>query len=300
MKIIFYIVLVIVITLSCKSFKKNYNQILITNDFQKPPGCVKIETNLYLDEAEITNSSYCEFLYWINKTYPNLYSNYLPDSKSWNEEDTIGSSYVDYYLWHPAYRDFPVVGISYEQALAYTKWRSDRVMEYILIKEKVIKFHSYTHNEDSIFTIQKYFNGKFAGIKPNPKFKWYPEYTLPDSLLYVKVLEEYDSIYPLIKNRKLKYRFQTNLCNCLENKNIITKLDKSDVFIFAYPYYNKKIRFYNLRGNVRELTNIKGLAFGGSYLDSCSTNKNLISKYDSTDVHTGFRNMCVWKRWPGM
>lgn len=300
MKQLLYIVLIICVIYSCKTSKWDYDTILKTNDLETPPGAVRIKTNLYLDETEVSNFSYLEFLYWQNRVYPNKYHEYLPDSMSWNEEDTLDSPFVEYYMRHTAYRDYPVVGVSYEQAKAFAKWRSDRVMEFVLIREGIIKFHRYSQNEDSIFTIEKYFNGKYAGIKPHPKLKWYPEFTLPDSATYFMALNEYDSVYPIIKGKKLKYKFQTNLCNCIENKNNIVKLDKYDFFIRIYPYSNKKIRFYNLRGNVRELTNIKGLAFGGSYLDSCNTNKNLISTYDSTDVHTGFRNMCIWKRWPGM
>ncbi len=300
MKILLYIVLVICFAYSCKTSKSEYEIILKTNDLERPPGCSKISSNLYLDETEVSNFSYLEFLYWQYKVYPKKYREFLPDSLSWNEEDTINSPLVEFYMRHPAYRDYPVVGVSYDQAKAFSKWRSDRVMEFLLIREGVIKHLIPPQNEDSIFTIEKYFTGKYLGVKPHPILKWYPEYSLPDSTTFLKAISEYDSIYPIIKNKKLKSRFQTNLCNCLENKNNIVKQDKSDFFIRIYPYSNKKIRFYNLRGNVRELTNIKGLAFGGSYLDSCNTNKNLISTYDSTDVHTGFRNMCVWKRWPGM
>lgn len=320
MKKALYILFIVAIAVSCKTSEREYERILQTNDLERPAGCVKISSNLYLDETEVSNFSYLEFLYWQGRVYPQKYSSYLPDSLSWNDEDTLRPKYkgdtltsvseedtlqftsplVEYYMRHPAYRDYPVVGVSYEQAQAFSKWRSDRVMEFILIREGVIKFHTYTQNKDSIFTIEKYFTGKFAGIKPHPKLKWYPEYSLPDSVTYYKALRESDSVYALIKNIKVKGRFQTNLCNCKENRNKIVKIDGIDCFIRVYPYYNKRNRFYHLRGNARELTNVKGLAFGGSYLDSCNTTKNLISTYDSTDVHTGFRNMCIWKVWPGL
>lgn len=39
--------------------------------------------------------------------------------------------YYSLYFWHPAFRDYPVVGISYEQALAFCKWRTERVKQFI-------------------------------------------------------------------------------------------------------------------------------------------------------------------------
>jgi len=41
-------------------------------------------------------------------------------------------------LRHPAYRDYPVVGVSWLQATAYTEWRTDRVNEMIMAREGLI------------------------------------------------------------------------------------------------------------------------------------------------------------------
>ena len=48
------------------------------------------------------------------------------------------SSYMSSdYLTYPAYSNYPVVGVSYEQALAYCDWRTNRINEAILQKAKV-------------------------------------------------------------------------------------------------------------------------------------------------------------------
>jgi formylglycine-generating enzyme required for sulfatase activity len=48
---------------------------------------------------------------------------------------------VEYYFRYPAYRDYPVVGVSWIQANDFCKWRTDRVNEYILVEQGIIKWH---------------------------------------------------------------------------------------------------------------------------------------------------------------
>jgi hypothetical protein len=43
-----------------------------------------------MDETEITNYNWCEYLYWINRTYtdfPMIYKKALPDTLSWREKN---------------------------------------------------------------------------------------------------------------------------------------------------------------------------------------------------------------------
>ena len=61
----------------------------------------------------------------------------LPDTSVWKMKNytcLTMSVLENYYLRHPMYRNYPLVGISQKQAIAFSKWRSDRVFEYILIK----------------------------------------------------------------------------------------------------------------------------------------------------------------------
>ena len=76
-------------------------------------------SSFYLDQTEVTNFDWCEYLYWIgrayNETYPMVYKNALPDTLVWRSKLGFNEKYVDYYLRHPAYRDYPVVGVSWLQ-----------------------------------------------------------------------------------------------------------------------------------------------------------------------------------------
>ncbi|MDH4471271.1 MAG: SUMF1/EgtB/PvdO family nonheme iron enzyme [Fluviicola sp.] len=110
-------------------------------DWNNRPARVTV-SSFYMDQTEVTNFHWLEYLYWIHRaydaTYPMVYKNALPDTLSWRSPLAFNEKFVDYYLRHPAYRDYPVVGVSWLQASDYCKWRTDRVNEYILIREGVL------------------------------------------------------------------------------------------------------------------------------------------------------------------
>ena len=70
----------------------------------------------YMDETEVTNFNWLEYLYWLSRVYsadyPEVYQKALPDTLVWRSKLGYNEPYVDYYLRHPAYRDYPVVGVS--------------------------------------------------------------------------------------------------------------------------------------------------------------------------------------------
>lgn len=290
------IISIIILLFACKTTDLPIN----IYNAPMPPGTVKLENNLYFDKVEITNFYYLEFLVWTERMYgvnSPEYKSIFPDTTVWGQYDSNCTYLNTLYLRHPYYRKYPLVGISYEQAKAFSKWRSDRVMEYLLIKEGLIP-RIPKPPKDSIFTIERYFKGQFYGIKPDPRFLVYPYYSLPDSVTYKKALSLADSI----NSKNFKYCIRKSCLpglisgNCFEN---------NQNYIFANSKYCqksliKKPVIIHLKGNVREMTNIKGVFFGRSFMDSCNT-PVYIFRQDSSFVntYTGFRNMCVYKKWEG-
>ncbi|WP_423147532.1 SUMF1/EgtB/PvdO family nonheme iron enzyme [Rubrolithibacter danxiaensis] len=91
--------------------------------------------SFYMDETEVANVDWREYLYWIRRNFPDdqeYYYNALPDTLVWRRPLSYNEPYVTNYFRHPAFQDYPVVGISWEQAVAYCEWRTDRVNEQIL------------------------------------------------------------------------------------------------------------------------------------------------------------------------
>ena len=125
-------------------------------------------SSFYLDETEVTNFDWLEYLYWLRRVYatdyPEVYKKALPDTLVWRSKLAYNEPYVEYYLRHPAYRDYPVVGINWLQANDYCAWRSDRVNEIILIREGLFDHFPQQVNEDH-FSTDAYYAGQYNSGK---------------------------------------------------------------------------------------------------------------------------------------
>jgi len=101
--------------------------------------------SFYLDKSEVTNLHWLEYINWMkrvyHKSYPHVYKKSLPDTLAWRKTLGYREKFVDYYLRHPSYRDYPVVGVTWLQANEFCKWRTDRVNESILVREGILKWH---------------------------------------------------------------------------------------------------------------------------------------------------------------
>lgn len=142
----------------------------LTYENNNPPRTVSV-SSLYMDETEVANVHYREYCHWLNRTYgsdyPEVYYKALPDTQCWRKALQYNEAQVEYYFRHAAYNYYPVVGVSWEQANLYCKWRTDRVNEMLLIKNGYLKKNPYQVSEDN-FSTKTYVFGQYegaAGIK---------------------------------------------------------------------------------------------------------------------------------------
>ena len=139
-------------------------------DWNNVPRSVTV-SSFYLDETEVRNVDYLEYLFWLervygsnydNGSYPEVYWNALPDTNVWRDKLGFNEPLVEHYLRHPAYHLYPVVGVSWEQAADYCAWRTDRVNERILIDNGYL-WEDPDQIDDNVFTTDSYLMGQYEG-----------------------------------------------------------------------------------------------------------------------------------------
>ena len=121
-------------------------------------------SSFYMDETEVTNQHWRDYMRWLLLVYGDqdkaLVRRALPDTNCWRQRDQDMEKYVEYYLRHPAYSEYPVVGVSWLQASDYCTWRTDRVNEHILVREGILLYNT-SQQQGVPFTTETYLNGTY-------------------------------------------------------------------------------------------------------------------------------------------
>ena len=135
------------------------------HDWNNSPNQQHIQS-FYMDETEVTNLMYLEYLDWIKTVFPPTDENYrriydgaVPDTLVWRNRLGYNEVMTNNYLRHPAYADYPVVGVSWVQAVEFSNWRTDRVNELILEEEGITSRNArYDVEAGETFNTETYLN----------------------------------------------------------------------------------------------------------------------------------------------
>jgi gliding motility-associated lipoprotein GldJ len=137
----------------------------LTYDWNNVPRRVTV-SSFYMDETELRNVDYREYLYWIGRVFaefPAVYKKAVPDTLVWRSKLAYNEPYVEYYFRHPAYNEYPLVGVNWIQANDYCAWRSDRVNEKLLIDRGILKMDPNQAGAEN-FNTDAYLAGQYEGL----------------------------------------------------------------------------------------------------------------------------------------
>lgn len=144
------------------TFTKGRVQDDVMHDWNNTPTQQHVQS-FYMDETEVTNLMYVEYLDYIKKLYPpddelykNIYNGILPDTLVWRNRLGYNEVMTENYLRHPAYAEYPVVGVSWIQAVEYSNWRTDRVNELNLQKNGYRDIDLSSQDPENYFSTDRY------------------------------------------------------------------------------------------------------------------------------------------------
>jgi formylglycine-generating enzyme required for sulfatase activity len=233
-----------------------------------------VRDTIFMDAAECTNEQYRLFIDGMKKKYadidPWIYKKELPDTLVWRTYGSYNDEQVSGYFSHPAYDDFPVVGVSFQQALDYCKWKTEELRELVKSPAYVKQMHFPEKIEDLYFrlpTVKEWEEAAYGGLDT----ALHPfGYEFLDDTMHidkVRVKQEYDGV---------------------------VGMNYGEEPLLAYCYLPNTYGFYCMIGNVAEMTSVKGVCKGGSfrnYLDQCHVRDSI--RYDAPSNWLGFRCVCV-------
>ncbi len=231
----------------------------------------KITKKLYMGKTEVTNLAYRTFLEsLLTQGEKDKYLQCLPDTSVWIYTGKNSNSFANTYFRQSVFDDYPLVGISYDNALEFCKWLTSKYNNSKKRKFKKILFKLPSKAEWQLAanggdTTKQYTWG--TGFMRNNWGEKLCNYR-DVGLVYDSVTKKY------VEN-------EVDLSNVAIRNKITTKVKS---------YFPSSFGMYNMCGNVSEMIAEKGIALGGSYMDPAwQVAIASQTKYKAPSADIGFR-----------
>jgi len=236
----------------------------------------------YIGVTEITNEEYRKF--YDSKLLELGLSGskeFFPDMTKWETEwpYSYNTPMKKHYFTHPRFNDFPVVGITWDQATSYCKWKSEKLKA--LLEKKGIK-------SKAEFRLPTEIEWEFAAIKKEDKSN-----------------ETNKVRYYLPMNCEMKeINSLGNIGKIVDRNNLVVRSHLEDGHLYTCKVASHRPNdkgIYNMFGNVSEWTNDQGYIdiydLTNLELHTLTTNLNDIDKQiellenDALDLDIGLKEI---------
>ena len=215
----------------------------------------------HLSSIEVTNHMYLQFLATLQHD-PETYKAMLPDTLVWLDGLGYNEPYRDYYLRHPAYRTYPVVGVTREQALAWCNWLTNWYNKQPKREHQRVRFTlpNKTQWEYAARGGHQYAAFPWGGpYMQNAKGQWLANFkrVSQGSIAFVECDDEPATTHLQVVPGAGTYVGIAGSLN--ENANILAPVN---------AYAPNDFGLYNMAGNAAEFVQEPGITKGGSWTDT--------------------------------
>ncbi len=135
------------------SFTMGITKDNVLHDWNNSPVRMQVKS-FFIGETEVTNYEYREYLTWLKVVFPpeetmykDIYEGALPDESVFNNKLSRDDFSSENYMFSPEFSFYPVVGISWLQAVNYCDWLTDRANERSLIEKGILSKDFYSNEE---------------------------------------------------------------------------------------------------------------------------------------------------------
>ena len=217
-------------------------------------------SSFYMDKYEVTNLGWREYVEWTAYVFgqykPEIVEATIPDTLVWREEMAYNEPYVDSYFRHPAYSYYPVVGVSWDQAMAYCQWRTDRVNERLLVEGKFLEPLEYAKVGPKAYMNEQEIDDFLKRNEDHPEYAKYDKEAVEIPYYIAKECGYEGTEVPAEEVEKAKQKVQNSEMDLYSGSHRLKKYER--VYII-YLYRRRAVR-YSARGvfvarvgsNVRE------------------------------------------------
>lgn len=222
---------------------------------------VRINAGYFCDKHEVSNKDWQEYRKDIGTKHGLFSEEYLQtmlDTTVWrSNEIKFTDPMADAYHYHPAFGNYPVVGVSYKQVQGYIAWQTAKTNEALT---------------------QAGIN-ELVGFRLPTKQEW-------EDLAAKEVHAHYAHKFEKQKAKNVEVENFWSVIN-----------EGSDFYMVTAPvdaFFPNTFGLYNMQGNVAEMVQDKGIVKGGSWRDrkiESPVNKDF--SYENPTCYIGFRLVMI-------